>query len=174
MRQPYAVLIFAVLLIASLGPLSYNAAAQCYSCANEGTSCNASLPGPYESCGCPCACSGACDGGSTEIRRADLLPSDEADHDEVLAMIPDTGAILDEAPSSEMLSNMDNGIISDRVDDSLFFSDNFALVRYGDDSWRAFPLESPNSFVIRGCEGEFISRVERLTPLHYLAKRQNT
>ena len=92
----------------------------------------------------------------------------------MLATIPESGATLDEAPSAEMLSSMDKGVISGKADDSFFLGDNLALVRYEDDSWRAFPLESQNSFVIRGCEGEFISRVERLTPSHYLAKRQNT
>ena|GEM_PF-4132408 len=72
-----------------------------------------------------------------------------------------------------MLTSMDKGVIGNRIDDSILFSDSFGLLQYGDGSWRIFPLETDNTFVIRGCEGEFMARVERLTPSHYLAKRQD-
>lgn len=40
------------------------------------------------------------------------------------------------------------------------------MVRDPDGSWRAFPLETPSSFVVRTCDGRFVGRVHRAETPH--------
>ncbi len=44
---------------------------------------------------------------------------------------------------------------------NVYFAETAGLVRYADGTWRAFPLESGDSFAIRTCDGEFVARVLR-------------
>jgi hypothetical protein len=108
----------------------------------------------YTTCSCPCECEGACNQGVT------------FQFEEVLArpaLLAATGSpVVDLGREGERA--LEEGVIFRALPEMRFFfaGREAGLVRYPDGSWRAFPLESASSFVVRTCDGRFVGRVHRM------------
>ena len=111
----------------------------------------------FSDCNCdPCSCRGACGGDDDQEHPRslnDLLDS--------TVEIPPTGIALAAAPSPERLGALEQATYRGVVADNAYFAGGVGLVVYADGTARAFPLESPGKFALRGCRGQFIARFYR-------------
>lgn len=108
----------------------------------------------YTTCSCPCECEGACNQGVTfQFEEALARP----------ALLAATGSPVVGLGRDGEGALKEGVIFRDLPEMRFFFAGRQAgLVRYPDGSWRAFPLESASSFVVRTCDGRFVGRVHRV------------
>lgn len=131
-----------------------DAQAQCLKCTTKISedgelSCNVdqTSSGYYE-CSCPCECTGACNQFAT-------VEYEELDsHQLPPAGVPVVG-VPDDLPVAGTLGVAVNATFTADA----YFRNGLGFVRYSDATWRAFPLESGNSFVVRNCRGKFLARI---------------
>lgn len=106
----------------------------------------------YNTCSCPCQCSGACGQGSVDPARLQHEPW----------LLQPNGVQVAAFDPAESAPRLVAGYArSTALRDRVYFTESAGFVRYADGTWRAYPLETAESFVIRSCEGQFVARVYR-------------
>lgn len=114
----------------------------------------------FNSCSCPCSCSGAC-GTSALISMRALR-----DH----RTIPASGARLRATDVKFVLAaSPEPALLHGRRSANVFFLPHYGIMKYNDGTWRVFPLESENTFVVRDCQGHFLARAYRLSAITTLS-----
>lgn len=117
----------------------------------------------YTSCTCQmgCRCSGTCPATAGPGVATDTVVG-AGTRGAVLRLVPKGGARLTSAPAETILAGLDRGRIFGELAANVYFGESYGLVRYSDESWRVFRLEDDGSMVIRGCDGQFLTRVHRI------------
>jgi hypothetical protein len=109
--------------------------------------------GGYYDCSCPCECTGQC--GQTGSATFEELLADPG-------RVPVNGIQVTGFDPQRAAGRITAGTAGESLRGrSVYFARGFGLASYPDGTWRAFPLDTPETFLVRSCTGGAVGRVAR-------------
>lgn len=149
----FATSLLLALVVGVATPIKADAQAYCLKCTSTtGGTCDVDrADAGYHSCSCPCECSNPCN--QTELSLEELLRDPSS--------LPTNGVrVLGVTEASTVRYTGGHGG-GRAFFSAAYFGERFGLVAMNDGSWRAFPLDGQDTFVLRACDGRFLTRVRR-------------
>ena len=79
-----------------------------------------------------------------------------------MPVVPGAGVRIRSEDVARLLNaQYTRAMMAGRVAANALFTDTYGLMKYADGTWRVFPLESRDTFVVRDCQGRFLARAYR-------------